>query len=95
MKFCATFKTPDAATYETFLERAELEVMLKNPDGVIKDRHGESDHIDPERDDLVDQYNDIAHNMADFARWWVGQGEYITVEFDTEAGTCTVVPNVR
>jgi hypothetical protein len=83
MKFCVTFKTPDAASFESFIEYAELEVIR---------RHGiEDDRVDPEREDLVDEYNDIAHEMVKFAKKWVRSEEYVTLEFDTDKGTCTVL----
>lgn len=85
MRFHASFKTPDAANHEGFLDQAEREVLLRH--GLLDDH----DHVDPERDDLVDEYNTIAHRMAGFAERWVRHGESITVEFDTEAGTCKVV----
>lgn len=83
MKFWASFKTPNAANHEGFIDQAEREVMR---------RHGiEDDHIDPERDDLVDEYNDVAHRMAEFAGRWVKYGETVVLEFDMEKGTCRVV----
>lgn len=83
MKFRASFKTPDAANHEGFIDQAEREVMR---------RHGiEDDHVDPEREDLVDEYNEIAHEMAKFAAQWVKYGECVTLEFDTELGTCKAV----
>ena len=83
MRFSLTFKTPGAGAYETFVEDAEREVIR---------RHGlEVDHIDPEDEEKVDEYNDVAHAMYDFAKRWVSHGEYITVEFDTELGTCRAV----
>lgn len=33
-----------------------------------------------------------AEKLRDFAGRWMEFGEYITVEFDTEAGTAVVVP---
>lgn len=83
MKFCITFKTPDAANFDSFIEDAEREVMR---------RHGiEDNHIDPEREDLVDEYNEVAHEMAKFAKKWVRSEEYVTLEFDTDKNTCTVL----
>jgi hypothetical protein len=88
VKFYATFKTPDAATFEGFIEQAEREVMR---------RHDllDEDHIDPEREDLVDEYNEVAHEMAKFAKQWVNSGETVVLEFDTEAGTCKACKVIR
>ncbi len=92
VKFRAWFKTPDAATYETFLEQAEAIVMRENPDAVLEfNGIDHIDHIDPEREDLVDRYNELAHEMATFARRWVEHGELIGIEFDTETGTARPV----
>jgi hypothetical protein len=37
-------------------------------------------------------FNEMKEPMQEFASRWVKYGEYITIEFDTEAGTATVVP---
>jgi hypothetical protein len=93
MIFWATFKTPDAATHESFLEQAEKFVMADHPEAVMD--HNGVDHIDPERDDLVDRYNELAHDMVAFAKRWVGHGETITIEFNTDEGTARPVVRKR
>lgn len=90
MKFKAYFKTPDAATHEAFIEMAEFEVARRH--GLsLEDLEEHGGHIDPEREDLVDEYNELAHEMAGFAERYVKWGEHVVVEFDTEAGTVTVL----
>ncbi len=43
---------------------------------------------DAEREPIAESRVDM---LRDFAGRWMSYGEYITVEFDTEAGTATVI----
>ena len=70
---------------------------MKDPDGpyeCIRDAASDSlkklDGLsDDERESLKDKR---AEELTKFAGKWMKYGEYVTVEFDTEAGTATVVP---
>lgn len=76
---------------------AKVRITVKDPDGVydairdaarasLKDVH---DLSKAEREDLVEgRHEQIAEALSS----WVEYGEYITVEFDTEAKTARVMP---
>jgi hypothetical protein len=76
MKFRVTLKDPDTL-YDAI--REEVEGNLANID----------DLADHEKDALVDGRID---DIKEVAAKWFEYGEYLTVEIDTEARTCTVVP---
>jgi hypothetical protein len=76
MKFRVTFKTPDA------LEYAAQEVS------VVEARQ-QAEHDGATFYDAQGEAYDAA---IEFGKKWVKYGEYVTIEFDTEAGTATVVP---
>jgi hypothetical protein len=47
----------------------------------------------PLEDDEVDALAEVRREkMRDLCSRWFRYGEYLTVEIDTEAGTCTVIP---
>jgi hypothetical protein len=77
MKIKVTFKDPDT------MHDAVVDAYAEEPcpSGVTKD---EWSHIRQERA--------IATQCA-ISDKWVEYGEYIRVEFDTETGTATVIPN--
>jgi hypothetical protein len=75
MKFRVTFKSPDAV-YDAIHEAVQSTI----PEGV---KFIESD--------LNDELDDKRQELKDFAKKWVRYDEYVTVEFDTDAKTCTVM----
>jgi hypothetical protein len=73
----------------------KFRVVFKTPDALhdaVKDALGDEDEDDDE-DESED--GPTAKSLISFAERWVRWGEYVTVEFDTVAGTATVVPNGR
>ena len=74
----------------------KFKVTFKDPD-VVSDAITEAIKrelvqlpLSPEEIEAVVELRE--HEINNFTDTWVEYGEYITVEFDTEAGTCTVVP---
>jgi hypothetical protein len=76
MKFKVQMKDPD--TLGDAIERAVTEVVEAMPD-----LSGE------ERDAVVEKRTEAIDKLC--GRWFE-YGEYLTVEIDTDAGTCVVVP---
>ena len=78
----------------------KFRVTMKDPDGpydCIKDAAAESLKAigglsDDEREALIEKRRET---LSVFADRFMEYGEYITVEFDTEAGTATVVPRAK
>jgi hypothetical protein len=75
-KFRVTMKDPDTLHDACKDAAAEQLESVKGIDG-------------DERESLVDQR---AQKLRDFCGQWFRYGEYLTVEIDTDAGTCVVVP---
>jgi hypothetical protein len=75
MKFRITMKDPDGP-YECIQDAAEE--MVEAIEGLTPEERQVFRHS------RVDM-------LRDFAGRWMEYGEYITVEFDTEAGTATVI----
>lgn len=78
----------------------KFRIDMKDPDGVhdslehaVKESLAAVEGIDDEeREILKDQRRDtFKMTMAKFFKY----GEYLSVEIDTEAGTCTVLPAGR
>jgi len=73
---------------------AKFTVTLKDPDGPYEDiskaaRDSLPDGLDDgEADDLTVSRAD---DLREFASRWLKYGEYVTIEFDTDAGTATVL----
>lgn len=76
MKFTVTLKDPDGF-YESFKDAAEASVS--SLEGVS----------DKEREQLAEMR---LEQIKEQTSRWVEYGEYIEIEFDTEAKTATVVP---
>ena len=76
MQFTITFKTPDAM--DDGIRRA------------LADMGGYEDVI-PEPDEM-DMDSELAHTMEQVAEKFIKWGEYITVQFDTDTKTATVLP---
>ena len=73
----------------------KFRVSMKDPDTLyeaIADAvHEDTAAIaDPYERDAVKQVR--SQNVRKLCSQWFRYGEYLTVEIDTEAGTCTVVP---
>lgn len=77
MKFTVTMKDPDGV-FECVRNAVEEEV--KKVDGLSED----------ERERLVQSR---AEEVGSSMKRWFQYAEYLTVEVDTDAGTCVVVPN--
>ena len=76
MKFVITMKTPDA------LEDA-LNEMADD------ERHDGEAELDEDRQEKLD---DVISEARRFAEKYFRYGEYLSVEFDTDAQTATVIP---
>ena len=76
---------------------AKFRVMMKNPDAVgnaiDQAAHEEVDAIkgvsDEEREDLFDSRQS---SIGESVSKWFEYKEYLTVEVDTDADTCVVIP---
>lgn len=77
MKFQVTFKDPDAMSIH-LAEVVKSSLAMKTKD--LTDHQLE----------LLEE--DELKLFEEFTKPWIKWGEYVTVEFDTEAGTATVVP---
>jgi hypothetical protein len=75
-------------------ETVKLTITFKDPDGVFECvREGVRESLpdglaEDERDELLGSRTEAAHAAL---KQWIQWKEYLTVEFDTEAGTATVV----
>lgn len=81
MKIRVTMKTPDALNYA---------MKEAYPTTIPNYETDEFDPMDPESD----KYNEAMDNRDNFkelCQKWFEYGEYVTLEIDTEAGTCVVV----
>lgn len=74
----------------------KFRVDLKDPDGfydaveeVVKDSIPRGLSKEENKVILADRVEEVFEKIER----WVKYSEYITIEFDTEAGTATVVPN--
>lgn len=77
MKFRVTFKDPDGP----------LDCIEDAAKGWAATIEGLSDK---ERKSIAESRQDY---LNDFAGKWLRYGEYVTIEFDTDAGTAVVVPD--
>ena len=76
----------------------KFRVMMKDPDGpsdcitdAARDSLAAIEGIsDSEREALLETRE---QELTDFAGKWLRYGEYVNLEFDTEAGTVTVLPH--
>jgi len=94
-KIRVTFKTPDAldepckeagkATAEEVTDRDRLELL--DDRGFLSREHAEA--LDEDRERLTEYWTKF---YKESLSKWVKYGEYVTIEFDTLAGTATVVP---
>jgi hypothetical protein len=70
---------------------------MKDPDGVYESIHEEAEaKIEELPKDFPISRSSVVEAEADsmlrFARQFLADGEYVCLEFDTEAGTCVVIP---
>lgn len=80
MKFRVTFKDPDGPA----------DCLQEEAQRIVDAIPGVKDSLDDdEREALIDSKQE---KLTEFAARWLDCGEYVTVEFDTEAGTAVVVP---
>lgn len=78
MKFTLTFKTPDVLEQ---LEDSACDLAMAAAD----------DDADPDDEEIQEATAEHQDTMRAFAKQWVKYDECITVEFDTEAKTATVM----
>lgn len=81
MKFRVIMKTPDAME-DACREVAEINLS----------RRSEDEGGDCSAEDTKVLIEEQSHTLANFACKWMRHGELVTLEFDTEADTCVVVP---
>ena len=84
MKFCVTMKTPDALD-EAIQEIVQSDMVCEMGDG--DDANKLLDMIDE------DECEDRIRAVKNICASWFQYEDYLTVEIDTEAKTCVVVPN--
>lgn len=77
MKFTVTFKDPDVV--HDAIERA-IKASLEPQEGLD----------DEEVEAIVEQRME---EIEDSIKKWVKYSEYVTIQFDTDAGTAAVLPN--
>lgn len=75
----------------------KFKVTMKDPDtlydairAAVKEEVGKVERItDEEKEGVIERR---IESVADIASEWFEYGEYLTVEIDTDAKTCTAVP---
>ena len=75
----------------------KFRVTLKDPDGFYDGITGAVEESLSGNTFFSERESEAAHEARRYAikdgiKKWVDYGEYITIEFDTTAGTATVVP---
>jgi len=73
----------------------KFKVTFKSPDAVYQsaiDAAGSATQNIVDDEERHQAYDDVRHELEEFADKWVRYGEYITIEFDTDANTATVIP---
>jgi hypothetical protein len=76
MKLTVSFKTPDAA------EHAVFEAL---------EDHEDLEGIE-DAEELLDKRLELEDGLKEALSKWIQYSEYVRIEFDTEAGTATVLP---
>lgn len=76
MRFNITFKTPDAISHVVRELAEKYNVPKPNPATLQGD---------------ISDTQDLADSVHAFTSNWIKHGEYVTIEFDTDAGTATVL----
>lgn len=69
----------------------KIQITFKDPDGVYEaiQEKAESQLVNAEDEIIEKRMQSIQKQLES----WIKYNEYITVEFDTEAKTATVIPN--
>jgi hypothetical protein len=80
VKFSVTFKSPDACQYVIEEECERYREQLLDADGIVR-------LDEDELDGLVDERR---HEMQAECERWFSEGEYVTVELDTETHQAAV-----
>lgn len=88
MKIEITFKMPDAVA------EAIQDQLLELENRFLERHQVESKRALSNRmaEELSELRQDLKHCIASAAERWIQYGEYLQVELDTEANTCTVLP---
>jgi hypothetical protein len=75
----------------------KIKVTFKDPDGVwesisesVTEHVNAIEGLDAEERDELKEYRHEA--VSEKLKKWIEYGEYLTVAFDTETGTATVIP---
>ena len=71
----------------------KIKITFKDPDGVYESIRDYVKTVTAEIVDLGELEQEMHSNAEEKLNRWIKWGEYLTVEFDTDAGTATVVPN--
>lgn len=79
MKLHVTFKTPYALS-DSAKEKADEIVEEQNQDGKMSE------------DDEEDLRTETFHKLMSAGRKFIRDGEYVTIEIDTDTGTAKVIP---
>lgn len=88
MKIHISFKTPDALD-DAVKEEVNRLVYLFLIDHDVE----EVADLSPElREELTEKTEALRDELSSVLRHWIKYGECLTVEVDTAANTCTVVP---
>jgi hypothetical protein len=86
MKFRVTMKNPDG------LHRAVKEAAREAADMGADWRRDCEAAGNPVEGSNIEALDEQVEDLMDLASTWFEYGEYLTVEIDTEAKTCVVVP---
>jgi hypothetical protein len=91
MKITLTFKTPDAV--ETALEHAMQFFIYQ----FLQDQGDEvpAELTAAQQEELDEKRQQQREHLTALLERWIQYGEVLTVEFDTEKGTCQVLPVTR
>lgn len=75
----------------------KFRIYMKDPDGPFDSIReaafaaaNDIEGLDEDEKESVAESKQL--KLTDFAKTWLEYDEYVTLEFDTEAGTCVVVP---
>lgn len=85
MKFQVTFKSPDGVSDS--IDQAALDAILEGKDEDFEIAFGNLS-----REQRRDAIADVKEEMQEFISRWVGGGEYVTIEFNSDTKTAMVVP---
>ena len=82
MKFCITFKTPDALEYAIRDEVERMANQYVDEDGTISSEN---------KEEFEDNKYHLEEEMSKVANKFIKYGELITIEFDTDFNTAKVI----